>query len=214
MDNNEIIDIIIKSINRHQTLISLGWDTKTSGYRKLNEFILINNIDIAHFETRSEQMKRQNLKFSKKIPLSEILVSGSTYRNTTTLKERLYKEGIKERICEKCGQEEIWNGERMSLILDHINGIYNDNRLKNLRILCPNCNATLPTHCGKNAKQNKKRKKIRDNINISKIQRKTERPPYKQLISDVNDVGYSATGRKYGVSDNAIRKWIRFYENH
>jgi hypothetical protein len=41
-------------------------------------------------------------------------------------------------------------GKKMSLILDHINGVYNDNRIENLRIVCPNCNATLPTHCGKN----------------------------------------------------------------
>jgi very-short-patch-repair endonuclease len=44
-------------------------------------------------------------------------------------------------------------------------------------------------------------------------QRKVERPPYKQLIDEINELGYSATGRKYGVSDNSIRKWVRFYEN-
>jgi hypothetical protein len=38
----------------------------------------------------------------------------------------------------------------LSLILDHINGVNNDNRIENIRIVCPNCNATLDTHCGKN----------------------------------------------------------------
>lgn len=52
-----------------------------------------------------------------------------------------------------CGQGEEWNGKKMSLILDHINGVHNDNRLENLRIVCPNCNATLDTHCGKNNKK-------------------------------------------------------------
>ena len=37
----------------------------------------------------------------------------------------------------------------MSLILDHINGVRDDNRLENLRIVCPNCAATLETHCGR-----------------------------------------------------------------
>ena len=214
MGENEIIKIIRKSINKHQALIKLGWDTRTVGYRKLNEFISTNGVDISHFETRSQQMKRQNLTFSKKISLVDILVSGSTYKNTTTLKERLYNEGLKKRECEKCGQDEWWNGEKLSLILDHINGVHNDNRFKNLRILCPNCNATLPTHCGKNAKRIKKERKKRDNIKISEIQRKTERPSHKQLVDDVDCLGYSGTGRKYCVSDNAIRKWVKFYELH
>lgn len=49
----------------------------------------------------------------------------------------------------------------------------------------------------------------------SKIkQRKVERPPYKILIKEISELGYCATGRKYGVSDNAIRKWIKYYENN
>ncbi len=36
----------------------------------------------------------------------------------------------------------------MGLILDHVNGVSDDHRLENLRIVCPNCAATLDTHCG------------------------------------------------------------------
>ena len=74
------------------------------------------------------------------------MIENSTF-GTTHLKERLYNEGIKERKCELCGQGEYWQGKKMSLILDHINGVHNDHRLDNLRVLCPNCNATLDTHC-------------------------------------------------------------------
>jgi transposase-like protein len=42
--------------------------------------------------------------------------------------------------------------------------------------------------------------------------RKVPRPPYDQLVEDVSALGFSATGRKYGVSDRAVRKWIRWYE--
>jgi transposase-like protein len=42
--------------------------------------------------------------------------------------------------------------------------------------------------------------------------RKVERPPYQQLVAEVEAMGYCTVGRKYGVSDNAIRKWIRAYE--
>jgi ribosomal protein S27AE len=65
------------------------------------------------------------------------------------LKERLFNEGLKDRQCEQCGQGELWRGRSMSLILDHINGIPDDNRIENLQIVCPNCAATLDTHCGR-----------------------------------------------------------------
>lgn len=42
--------------------------------------------------------------------------------------------------------------------------------------------------------------------------RKVERPPYQKLIDEINQFGYRAIGRKYNVSDNAIRKWVKFYE--
>ena len=57
------------------------------------------------------------------------------------------------RECEMCGQGELWRGRRMSLVLDHVNGVHDDHRLENLRILCPNCNATLDTHCGRHNKR-------------------------------------------------------------
>lgn len=82
-------------------------------------------------------------------PLRDILIEGSTYHRGH-LKRRLYEEGVKARRCELCGQDETWRGETMALILDHINGVPDDNRLENLRIVCPNCAATLATHCGRN----------------------------------------------------------------
>jgi hypothetical protein len=159
-----------------------------------------------------------------KIPTELILVENSKYKSTNSLKRRLYKENLKQPICELCGQNETWRGKYMSLILDHINGIKTDNRIENLQIVCPNCNATLSTFSGKNVK-NKKIKTHKycqcGNIIgrrakscltcISLSSRKLQRPSYEQLQQNVKEYGYSGTGKIYGVSDNAIRKWIKYY---
>lgn len=214
-------ELVKNSNNLTEIAEKLGLNPYCGNRNTIKKYINKYNIDTSHFRLRYELRK------TKSKPITEILTSGSTY-NTTNLKYRLYKEGLKEPICEKCGQNEWWYGEKMSLILDHINGISDDHRLENLRIVCPNCNATLPTHSGKNIKY--KPKKIINNClicgkNIDKdanycqncyriISRKVKRPPYEQLIQEVRELGYSATGRKYGVSDNSIRKWIKFYEKY
>lgn len=115
---------------------------KTKGgatYKIIKRLIKKYDIDISHFKPFSRE-------YNKKYAIEYWLRDKSNI-SSSKLKEKLYKEGIKEKKCEHCGQDENWNGRKMSLILDHINGFNDDNRLENLQIVCPNCNATLETHC-------------------------------------------------------------------
>lgn len=92
--------------------------------------------------------------YSARHTLDEILVRGSTYANIQRLKARLVNEGKMEYVCAFCGNEGEWQGKRLVLQLDHINGTNNDHRIENLRFLCPNCHSTTLTYAGKNKKQN------------------------------------------------------------
>jgi 5-methylcytosine-specific restriction endonuclease McrA len=75
-----------------------------------------------------------------------------TYHNNIrgVLKRFIIKNNIIPYICSECGCDDNWRGKKMSLILDHINGINNDNKLENLRFLCPNCDSIQDTYKGKN----------------------------------------------------------------
>ena len=86
-----------------------------------------------------------------KVPLEDIITNKVTF-STGQLKKRLLYENILDYKCVKCGNRGEWGGEVLILELDHINGDNNDNRLKNLRMLCPNCHSQTPTF--RNKKRN------------------------------------------------------------
>ena len=219
MDKIKLEEIIKTSKTQTECLNKMGLRAAGGNYKTLKKYIEKYSISTDHFKPDEVRLEKLiNLGIGREIEIENVLISGSTY-NRVRLKERLYNLGLKNRCCEICGQGEEWMGKKMSLIIDHINGIWNDNRIENLRIVCPNCNATLDTHCGKNNKE-KKMKNIKQNIFSKekkmyyKSRRKIERPDYNTLIEEVNIFGYVKTGKKYGVSDNAIRKWVKFYQKY
>src|ERR687896_1839121 len=112
-----------------ESLRRLGMCHTGANPKTLKKYAAIWGIPTDHFDPYAGVMEKIR---KPKQALSEILVEGSTY-SRSNLKPRLYREGLKDPICELCGQGEIWRGKPMGLILDHINGVRDDNKLENLR---------------------------------------------------------------------------------
>jgi len=151
-EKENLLEIVSKSNSYTSCLEKIGISNRPGNYETLKKYISLYNIDISHFYKDKMDGLKKYINFKKK-PLVDILVKDSRF-SRVHLKERLFKENIKINVCEICGQDENWMGKKISLILDHINGVNNDNRLENLRIVCPNCNASLETHCKGNKQKN------------------------------------------------------------
>lgn len=160
----------------------------------------------------------------KQIPLNEILVENRNYKSSD-LKKRLIKEGLKEDKCEICGCSNEWNGKPLILQLDHINGNHSDNRLENLRIVCPNCHSQTETFSNKRAKKHNycvdcgceiSLKSTRCNTCASKYKnsfkvKPEDRPSKEELFELIKNNPFTKIGEMYGVKDNTIRKWCKNY---
>lgn len=128
-------------------------DLKEAGgnYEQIKKYLHFYKIDTTHFKGRGWN-KGMKMPYAPKIPLEKILVKESYYQSYK-LKNRLFREKIKKPVCEICGWNKKSTDGRIPLEIDHVNGDAHDNRLENLRILCPNCHSLQPTHRGRNMGQ-------------------------------------------------------------
>lgn len=132
-----------------QVLQQLSLRPTGANYKGMHANISRLQLNTDHF-LGSGHLKGKQHNWSPARPFEEILVENSDYLVTSSLKRRLLKAGMLDNKCAICSLAPEWNGSPLVMILDHINGINNDNRLTNLRLVCPNCNSQLPTHAGKN----------------------------------------------------------------
>lgn len=212
--NAQFIDAIKNSNSISEALIKLGLCYAGSNHKTAKKLIIELNIDISH-------MKRKSKAYNK-IPTKEILVDNSTYCSSK-LKKRLVNEGILKNECHIC-KIFLWLGKEMPLELDHINGNSSDNRIENLRILCPNCHSQTETYRGKNIKKEEKTYLCKDcgkTINkystrcISCEMKNRETPtkiiwPEIEALKEmVKNSSLSSVAKLLGVSDTSVKKRIK-----
>ena len=131
-----------------QVLKRLGLREAGGNYDQVKKYIREHNIRVTHFTGMAWNKGMKGIG-RPIIPLEKILVQGSTFQSFK-LKKRLFKAGLKTQECEECHWAKVSEDGYLPLELDHINGDRHDNRLTNLRVLCPNCHSLKPTHRGRN----------------------------------------------------------------
>ena len=143
---SEFIEAVRSSTSIRQVLSKLGLVEAGGNYSIVKRRIHTLGISTAHFDGQGWR-KGINKPVVIARPLSDLLQQGIHFQRYK-LKKRLFAEGLKTPKCESCLNTE-WLGKPIALELDHINGDSTDNRIENLRILCPNCHALTSTYRGK-----------------------------------------------------------------
>ena len=190
-------------------------------------------------ETLNTYLERMDIKYagqqSKKgqykggcayIPASEYF-DNTKQINSSKLRDKLFRENLKEKKCEICGAEE-WNGLPLPLELHHKDNNHFNNNFDNLQILCPNCHAMIGNNaganvgfyvafcsdCGNPITKGSKSGKCKSCAAKSSLNRERkvaleDKPDRDQLKDLIYTKSFLEIGRLYGVSDNAIRKWCK-----
>lgn len=151
----QLVDAVKVSSSVRNVLKLLGLVEAGGNYEQIKRYIREYKIDSSHFT--GKVWNKGMMGIGKPIySLKQILIKNSTYQSYM-LKNRLFQANLKTPKCELCGWAKKAADGRLPLELDHINGDRHDNRLVNLRVLCPNCHSLQATHRGKNRNKNTKK---------------------------------------------------------
>lgn len=226
--SKELLEIAVKNSYFYKEVgEKIGVKLQAESYKTLRNVLDFYKINYCHIKDNRKHRGFGKLsleKFYSELKTDSIL-------SQTILKSKIIKLDLIKYQCEKCTNTGNWCNEKLNLHLDHKNGINNDNRLDNLRFLCPNCHSQTDTyckqkntkfgkcvHCNKLCNQHYKRcnncKKIKTQAEIdSKFNlRRVIRPSKEELAKLLWEKPTSTISKIYNVSDTTISKWAKSYE--
>lgn len=210
--NEEFAKIVAESFSYADCLRRLGYGSNSgNSTNALKEKIAQLNLSTEHFNKNTGGIKRTE---------ENVFCENSTADQKTLRK--FYKIKFPQKYCSICNQGLTWNNRPLTLILDHINGNNKDNRIENLRWVCPNCNSQLLTTNARNPNYKKYYcqdcgKQISNGSTYcidcaSKHQRITERPTREELKMLIRTKPFTTIAKQFGMCDNGIRKWCDAYK--
>lgn len=223
LEKQKFIELVENSNSITEVLSFFDMRNCGSNYLTLVKRFKEEGIDYSKFS--KNRTKTSGLK--RRTPIDKILISNSKVHRGL-LKKTILNNNLIEYCCDVCKLKPLWNNIKLVLILDHINGIYNDNRLENLRFLCPNCNSQTSTFAGRNKTKTIKTKICGECFKekcliisscCSKCSRKKNGrkpkivwPSKEELQKLVWGKPTTALAKELGVSDKAIDKWCKKYK--
>lgn len=140
--------VVKESSSNAEVIKKLGLQLTGGNYRHVMAYIHYYELDTSHFTGQGWNKGERYRPISPAQPLEEILVERSTYKSSSRLREKLQRANLLPVYCQEC-QISTWKDKPITLQLDHINGNHIDNRIENLRILCPNCHSQTETYGNK-----------------------------------------------------------------
>ena len=161
LSDEQFVELLKKSSTISEVLFKLGYTVKGNswGYSQVKRRMDDLNLDHSIFKGKSAIIKTTKLNNVKK----EDILKENCKHQRTVLRRYIIKNNLIPYKCAICGCTE-WQGKTLSLELDHINGINNDNRLENLRFLCPNCHSQTSTYGSRNQQLNNSKYDISEEL--------------------------------------------------
>ena len=142
---------VASSVSMAQMLQAVGVRVTGGNYSTAKKRISSLGLDTSHWLGQASNRGR-TFTVRDRYTLEEILVENSPYSDRRQIKKKLVRAGLLSERCSGCGLSD-WMGQPITLQLDHINGVSDDHRLENLRLLCPNCHSQTPTFSGRNRRK-------------------------------------------------------------
>jgi 5-methylcytosine-specific restriction endonuclease McrA len=141
---------VAKHTNRSDVIRELGLRPAGGNHRSVQFHIERLGLDVSHF---SDEKKIRATLATRLLPRAYDEVFRERCRVSPAVVRRHALREIRPYVCRDCGNPGTHNGKPLTLHLDHINGVHDDNRLENLRWLCPNCHSQTPTYCGRSSRR-------------------------------------------------------------